>query len=86
MDRSKLRPTVYGTEILSKSGTKLIKFMTRQTIPRVERSAQKNNIDEEDDDNIKNDKDKISNVQDYASIQIMSKMKKMSDNLLTMDK
>ena len=86
MDRSKLRPTVYVTEILSKSGTKLIKFMTRQTIPRVERSAQKSNIDEEDDDNIKNDKDKISNVQDYASIQIMSKMKKMSDNLLTMDK
>ena len=62
MDRSKLRPTVYGTEILSKSGTKLIKFMARQTIPRVERSAQKNNIDEEDDNNIKNDKDKISNV------------------------
>ena len=86
MDCSKLRPTVYGTEILSISGTKLIKFMTRQTIPRVERSAQKNNIDEEDDDNIKNDKDKISNVQDYADIQIMSKMKKMSDNSLTMDK
>ena len=62
MDRSKLRPTVYGTEILSKSGTKLIKFLTRPAIPRVERSTQKNNIDEEDDDNIKNDKDKISNV------------------------
>ena len=48
----------YGTEVLSKNGTKLVKFTTTEKICRAERSTQKNYIDEERDDSSKNHKTK----------------------------